>query len=365
MKICFLTGLYPFSKGGAEYQAKILSDNFSKYHEVFFITHILNNKSKIINTDNAKVYNISLNLLRDRISLYYFYFLQVKKILEIEKPDVIYHRVLMPYTLLIIKYANKKNIPFVFHFASEASITFGNTFFSKVRKYLFLKILNLDVHIIVQTMKQKEILLKYSNKKTAILPNLFYSNSLGPKKKLENNIVWIGKSSSIKQLNLFLDLAKRLQEYDINFIVIARFFEDDLSKKLLKRIDNLQNVMNLGEKHNNFINNYLSENAYLLVNTSKSEGFSSTFLQAWMCGVPVISLNSNPGNIFTENEMGLYCDNDISRLEKGLINFISDENYYNRVSKTCYSIAHENFSVEKVFGEYKQYLESKIQNINP
>ena len=59
MKICFLCGLYPYSKGGAEYQAKILSENLSKSHEVFFITHI-NNKKNIISTENTKVYNIPL-----------------------------------------------------------------------------------------------------------------------------------------------------------------------------------------------------------------------------------------------------------------------------------------------------------------
>jgi len=50
--------------------------------------------------------------------------------------------------------------------------------------------------------------------------------------------------------------------------------------------------------------NRLLERSHLLVNTSEWEGFSNTFIQAWMRSVPVITLGVNPDGLLDNSYLG-------------------------------------------------------------
>ncbi|MBN8686064.1 MAG: glycosyltransferase family 4 protein [Chitinophagales bacterium] len=55
--------------------------------------------------------------------------------------------------------------------------------------------------------------------------------------------------------------------------------------------------------------------AKALVNVSRFEGFPNIFLEAWANGIPVISLNVDPGNVISENGLGIFCNGDLQRLK--------------------------------------------------
>jgi glycosyltransferase involved in cell wall biosynthesis len=360
MKVCFLAGLYPFSMGGAEYQAKMISENLKLYHDVFYITSIPENNERRFVHNNIRVYNVQFNPLKDQLSFYHFFLKKIKIILEKENPSVIYHRVLMPYTYWLAKYAKKRSIPFILHITSEHSITFRSAPFSAIRRILLQKTIKCGANLLVQTPEQKLKLIRYYPKSIAVIPNLVYPAQYYDPEGREKNILWIGKSSRIKQMSLFLDAAEKMRDLNVNFIIISRFLDDKTSNQLLSRIGTLTNVKNLGEKTNDFINEYLQKKAYLLVNTSLSEGFSNTFLQAWSAGVPVISLNSNPGNIFLEKEVGFYCQGKVEKIREAIMLFMADNNYYLRVSRSCYKTIDEKFAVNILLPEYRHYFESLI-----
>jgi len=103
---------------------------------------------------------------------------------------------------------------------------------------------------------------------------------------LERFALWIGRSESIyKQPLLLLELARQCPE--VSFLMVMNRRDERLDTevrstapdnvRIIERIDydNMPAVM---------------QRAAVLINTSSSEGFPNTFLQAAACGVPVASL---------------------------------------------------------------------------
>jgi len=55
-----------------------------------------------------------------------------------------------------------------------------------------------------------------------------------------------------------------------------------------------------------------------VINTSNFEGFPNIFLEAWATGVPVISLNVDPGNVIKKRRLGICCEGSLERMKAAI-----------------------------------------------
>ena len=135
------------------------------------------------------------------------------------------------------------------------------------------------------------------------------------------------------------------------FIMIGR-----TNQRLLKfiRSKNLSNLVHLGELSQEQVNSRIA-NSTLLVNTSLFEGFSNTFVQAWMRGVPVLSLNSKPNNLLTRNRLGFLCD-DLAEANDIICKYTLDENGWIKYAKRCSDYAKIHHSVEGNVSDLIDYI---------
>jgi glycosyltransferase involved in cell wall biosynthesis len=121
-------------------------------------------------------------------------------------------------------------------------------------------------------------------------------------------IFWAGRSGPIKRPDLFIRLAKLLP--DKSFVMICSRTEGDNSYDDMARaaatVPNLRFIAGAPFEQ---MDDYF-EKAMVYVNTSESEGFPNTFVQACKSATPILSLNVNPDGFLDRHQCGLCAGGD-------------------------------------------------------
>ncbi len=241
---------------------------------------------------------------------------------------------------------------FVYRIASDMDVD-GRLInnFSKIVLITFNFALRLSNHISCQNEYQYSMLKKkYPKKSISILYNPFIIREINLPEKRENYIAWIGNFRYEKNLPALAKIAAKLP--GIKFKIAGSKFTtvDDDTKIGLAELEKLQNVDFVGYISNDDIPSFLS-NAKILLNTSRLEGFSNTFLEAWSVGTPIVTTkNVNPDNIIGKFNLGKvaedydkipeiikeifnYSEKEMKEISLRCINYIKEHHDYIALSK--------------------------------
>jgi glycosyltransferase involved in cell wall biosynthesis len=162
--------------------------------------------------------------------------------------------------------------------------------------------------VTVQHKGQAAAIKRFVRGPVSIVPNLLrrIDDEPRPFDHTSFDALWIGAIRPEKQLALFLDIASQLCHR--RFAVIggfdARTLDSGARMQLTQRMAELTNLTFHGALRHDDIQPLL-RNSKMLVNTSRYEGFPNTMLEAWSAGVPVVSLNVDPGGIISREAIGL------------------------------------------------------------
>lgn len=368
-KILLVTGIYPLFKGGAEYQMRLIADQLNEQYEVVYVylgdipgRTVESTRLEIV--DGYKVYFIKTCGRIDGLLLKRSYAKELYKVVRRERPDFVYQRVLKFMSYYLAKYQAKLKYRHIIHIADVFTLEFKRkSLRDKINFYFFLATVKYQPHFVVQTGEQSTLL-----RKLGVAPSLQLYN-MHPKVEIDvlsvarhkiNNtpkhIVWVANIKPIKQLEVFVDLAVKFVDVsDFHFTVIGDIQDSSYASEIVKRMAALSNITHYKDKDNSFVNRYILEKASLVVNTSKSEGFSNVFIQSWLRGVPVLSLNSNPDLLFDKHPDFGICANDSDNLVKGLEKILDCNTYVTR-AENCYNVSRQLFSFDNV-NRLKRLLE--------
>ncbi len=157
------------------------------------------------------------------------------------------------------------------------------------------------------------------------------------KKDIQGYFAWIANFRYQKNIKLLFEIASELQDENFKIVGVPTIFDDE-SKIYVNELKKLPNVEFLGLLGRNEILPFLRDAKFLL-NTSRFEGFSNTFLEAMLTGTPILSSNLvNPDGIITNFQLGIIY-NDPSDLKSKINNLSLSE--YQELSLNCITYLQE------------------------
>lgn len=359
-KICFFVPYYPLIKGGAEYQSKIIAAALQTAgFEVVYLSYG-HDSDGCAHDEGFKIYQLKVVPTRwDKLFLYKGFMQKVSAILKNERPDAIYQRILNTFTYRLSSFSKKSGIPLVLHIADNYSVEFDHKK-GFLKQMVFKQILKTTPTIICQTQYQKDRISKFGHSVAAIIPNMHPILTDTKPDKNRTTIVWIGNARPVKQLEKYLELAALFTESDYDFHIIGKVPDSSYGRSLLSTISTAKNITYHGSRDNEFVNSFLMQ-AGLLVNTSVSEGFSNTFIQAWMCATPVLALNSDPDGIMQQNYIGINCKGDLTAMRTALDDLLKDQASHARMQSNALQTARTLFSTEENITKFVAVIKPLLQ----
>jgi len=166
----------------------------------------------------------------------------------------------------------------------------------------------------------------------------------------KDSILWVGRSTGFKRPYLFLDLAEKFPAE--RFVMICQRATGDAGyEELLEKTRKATNLQFIERVPFHDIMSYF-QRAKVFVNTSESEGFPNTFIQAGLCGVPVLSLKVNPDGFLEKYKCGVCCNDNWEELVNSLKCILEGDRYV-ELGRNAREYFEESHSIIKVIEQYK------------
>lgn len=166
-------------------------------------------------------------------------------------------------------------------------------------------------------------------------------------------ILWVGRSDPIKRPKEFIDLAQKFPKERFTMICQRATGDDDYEelKATAGKVKNLEFIARVPFAEVEF---YFQQ-AKVLVNTSWTEGFPNTFVQAAKCGAAILSLAVNPDGFLEKYDCGRACGGDFDRLISSLGELIT-ENRFSKYGENGRKYAAERHDIINIVEEYKFFF---------
>lgn len=287
--------------------------------------------------------------------------IQLNRVLSRIQPDFIYVRADESYLPIIDRQLDRLEAQLIWACSHEDKlkrdhwkIKYGRSLSKKIVTALIRCSL-----IILQSEQQKALLFQNFGIRGEVMYNA-HPIPVNDRHEKRNRVLWVGRLHKRKFPERFIEIVKTLcNRKDIEFIMVGR--------RLDERYDRLISRAEAEFKNFRFIENASQETIYALlsssraiVNTSDREGFSNTFIEAWILGVPVVALGSvNPDNILTEHNIGFVCDEPSGYADK-ILTLIDNDDVFHEMSKNSIEVSHATFDLNKYVKSFMKLTEALL-----
>jgi len=177
--------------------------------------------------------------------------------------------------------------------------------------------------------------------------------------KIRDSVLWVGRSTHLKRPELFVKLAMNLPN-EMFTMVCQEATDDENYAALMAQANEVKNLQFIERAPFSEIDSYF-QRAKVFVNTSDSEGFPNTFVQACNCATPILSLKVDPDGFITKHNCGIGCNGNWQRMLDSLKEILVDERYL-EMGENGKKYVEEYHDVTKIVQQYKELFEKLVKS---
>ncbi len=324
MKVLMIHGATVFDNiGGSEIQL----DHIAQYlmrngHQVIFYTMNLGREQQPVECISGyKIYRN--NAIGPSPLMPYKHQKIILKIIEEEKPDIMYARCLRT-TYIANMVSKKTGLPFVYQlpFAFSHDIFSFKSMINNIRKFKFNALNAILSPMYIQKAACLMALCKedagaladFLKVKTTSIYNMHTVPDIERKNVEHHRVVWINNLKPIKRPEMFIELALRCASMDAEFIMAGAPGAGEYGKEMMDLINSTSNLRYLGAISFDEVNQLL-ETSSINVLTSRSEGFGNSNIQGWMRLVPIVT-TVDRDNVVVSHDLGYKVNTTDELVEK-------------------------------------------------
>ena len=210
--------------------------------------------------------------------------------------------------------------------------------------------------ILVQSVSQQRNLAQSYGLQSRVAGMLVEAPSPTVERDIE--VLWVSNIQHVKRPDRLLELSESLPHVKFHMVGGSMPGQQSIYQKIKLAAATRPNVI-FHDRLSYWDTNALYDRARVLVNTSDVEGFPNSYLQAWIRGVPVVTL-LDPDSVIQREGLGAVARS--SAELAGLVqSFLSDGAARQAAAERCRRFMDREFGEDKILSVYLETFQTALQ----
>jgi glycosyltransferase involved in cell wall biosynthesis len=269
--------------------------------------------------------------------------------------DVYYYSCAGMVLGLLAMFCRVRQRRLVFRAASDSDCN-PHTLLSEYRRdrWLYEYGLRRTDAVLVQSVTQQKAMMSNYGTTSTIVRGLIerppHDSRSQPK---DIDVLWVANLRRLKRPDRLVEMATALPQYRFHMAGGSVPGEENFFRHVEAQARKVDNLTFHGKVPYLEVGR-LFDRARLVANTSEVEGFPNTFLQAWVRGIPVVTM-FDPDQLVTRESLGT-SHQTVADMVSGLAALLESADAYGRVSANAFGFIEQLFGPDNVLGPYLDAL---------
>jgi glycosyltransferase involved in cell wall biosynthesis len=177
-----------------------------------------------------------------------------------------------------------------------------------------------------------------------------------PEKERERRIdvLWVNNLRPFKRPDLYLALARRMPYLNFHMVGGTQPGFDELYAKMEVEAAGITNLVFHGRVPYHGMDSHYA-GARVFVNTSDTEGFPNSYLQAWIRGTPVVAF-FDPDGVIQREQLG-FAVSSLNEMQNQVSALVSNPSLWTQTSTRCKQYVASRYAEDQIVAPYLRMFE--------